>query len=384
MPVWFVSEARFGLSGSGQPAPLEAANVDEAWQPYADQFDDFRLVCRIGDEVTELPPSKLTLVPAPYWSGIRSLIQQAPQVLRFFWNLTSSRGVYILRMPGTVSIIAAFILTMRRKQYFVELVGDIEGVATSHGSLASRAITPIATRFQRLVVRRSSGCRYVTQRFLQDLYPTSRNVTTTGYSDANLSPFRPIADERLRFQGSTSPTLRVLAIGSQETMHKGHDVLIEAVALLPDVHIQVTIIGKGRYHQRLRSGAAALGVSDRIRFIQQLPKAAIAEQLRQTDLFVMPSRSEGLGRAMLEAMATGLPCIGTSVGGLQELLSPESLVPPSDAHALAERLRDFAASPDLRTANGRRNVSFIDDYLQHRDHQQREWLTRLRSAERQS
>ena len=60
----------------------------------------------------------------------------------------------------------------------------------------------------------------------------------------------------------------------------------------------------------------------------------VTEQLDAADVFVLPSRQEGLPRAMIEAMARSLPCVGSDVGGISELI-PDWVVPPNDPQALA-------------------------------------------------
>jgi glycosyltransferase involved in cell wall biosynthesis len=71
--------------------------------------------------------------------------------------------------------------------------------------------------------------------------------------------------------------------------------------------------------------------------------AEVRRHLDGADLFVMPSRQEGLPRAMVEAMARALPCIGSSVGGIPELLPREDMVPPNDPRALARTISDVVS-----------------------------------------
>jgi glycosyltransferase involved in cell wall biosynthesis len=99
-------------------------------------------------------------------------------------------------------------------------------------------------------------------------------------------------------------------------------------------------------------------VKDRITFTGALPAGpAVRGQLDLADLFVMPSRTEGLPRAMVEAMARGLPCIGSSVGGIPELLAQEDLVPPGDADALARKIAEVAGDPHRLAAMSARNLA---------------------------
>ena len=79
-------------------------------------------------------------------------------------------------------------------------------------------------------------------------------------------------------------------------------------------------------------------------------------ELDQADVFVLASRTEGLPSAMIEAMARGLACVGTRVGGIPELLPAEASVPPNDPSALADALARAAADPEHRSAMQHRNL----------------------------
>ena len=122
-------------------------------------------------------------------------------------------------------------------------------------------------------------------------------------------------------------------MGTLEQLYKAPDVLLDAVGqcFRQGLDLELVWIGGGQYQQQLEARAKELGLSPRVRFLGQLPAGdAVRGELDRADLFVLPSRQEGLPRAMLEAMARGLPCIGSTVGGIPELLPAEDLVPPGD------------------------------------------------------
>ena len=98
-------------------------------------------------------------------------------------------------------------------------------------------------------------------------------------------------------------------------------------------------------------------------FLGQLPAgAAIRAQLDQADLFVLPSYQEGLPRAMIEAMARALPCIGSNVGGIPELLSAENMVLPGDVTALANKIREVVTDPQRMEQMSIRNLEKAKEY----------------------
>jgi glycosyltransferase involved in cell wall biosynthesis len=108
-----------------------------------------------------------------------------------------------------------------------------------------------------------------------------------------------------------------------------------------------------------------LGAGDRIQFRGQLTAgAAVRAELDCADVFVLPSFQEGLPRAMVEAMARALPCIGSTVGGIPELLSADALVPPGDSVALAAVIRAVVSDPQRLRRMSCENLETARQYRQ--------------------
>ena len=154
-------------------------------------------------------------------------------------------------------------------------------------------------------------------------------------------------------------------IGSLSQLYKAPDVLIDAVAACTreGLDLRLTIVGDGKERPVLEARARALGLGPRVRFLGQLPAGeAVRAELDRADLFVLPSRQEGLPRAMVEAMARALPCIGSTVGGIPELLPPEDLVPPGDVGTLARKIREVVGDPDRMARMSARNLEKARQY----------------------
>lgn len=116
------------------------------------------------------------------------------------------------------------------------------------------------------------------------------------------------------------------------------------------------LVGTGRQADELRGLARRLGIEDRVHFAGW--RDDVPGILRASDLFVLPSRWEGMPNALLEAMAAGLPVIATDVEGVRELLGPsasEQVVAPSDWVALSQRIVELAGDRERANRLGRAN-----------------------------
>jgi glycosyltransferase involved in cell wall biosynthesis len=141
---------------------------------------------------------------------------------------------------------------------------------------------------------------------------------------------------------------------------KGHAYLLEAVRALQDreVDARVDIAGDGPMGPSLRRKAAELDLADDVRFLGTVPHDELLGRMEagEWDVVVLPSvitesgELEGIPVALIEALARGLPAVGTETGGTPELLGGGAgvLVPPGDAGALADALQRLASEPALR------------------------------------
>ena len=150
-------------------------------------------------------------------------------------------------------------------------------------------------------------------------------------------------------------------VGRQDPV-KDHGALLRAFARLHAAHpdVWLAMVGDGPRHAALRSAARDLLVDDRVAFAGH--RDDVAEVLPAFDVFALPSVTEGMSNALLEAMAAGLPCVATAVGGNPELVEHRRsglLVPAGDVPALAAALGQVLGRPHLArklALAGRRRV----------------------------
>jgi glycosyltransferase involved in cell wall biosynthesis len=135
------------------------------------------------------------------------------------------------------------------------------------------------------------------------------------------------------------------------------DDAIRALALLPQAY-SFLILGTGPDEPALRALASREGVGDRVQFLGHVDHQALPAYLHVADIFVRPSRSEGMGNSFIEAMAAGLPVIATQEGGIADFLfdpkrDPDRLptgraVDPDSPAQIAEAVLQYGSDPDMR------------------------------------
>jgi glycosyltransferase involved in cell wall biosynthesis len=145
----------------------------------------------------------------------------------------------------------------------------------------------------------------------------------------------------------------LLTVGSI-VPRKGYDILVAALAELLDLPWHLTIVGDpsrdAACAARLKSDIARLRLAPRITIADAVPAGKLADFYASADVFVLPSRYEGFGMAYAEAIAYGLPVIGTTAGAIPDTVPDTAgvLIPPDDAPSLAAALRRLIEDGDAR------------------------------------
>jgi glycosyltransferase involved in cell wall biosynthesis len=178
--------------------------------------------------------------------------------------------------------------------------------------------------------------------------PASRiRVVVNGVDTARFAPAANAAP-----RSAPGPTVGVL---TRLDARKGLPYLIQAMAQIRSdlSDARLLIGGDGEDRSALQRQARSLGLTERVEFVGAVSEPATF--YRQLDLFVLPSLDEALGLVLLEAMASGLPVVGTRVGGIPEILEDGAqglLVAPADSRALAGAIRALWSDPLRRSRMG--------------------------------
>ncbi len=393
MRVLLASEARFYRSG-GRIWTGGAEDYD-FWSSYAGAFDRVGVLARVRD--AEPPPQArpaggdgVVFYPLDDYCGPLGYLARLPLLRRSAAGAVDAHTCYLLRAPGAVAYLAWDAVRRRGRRYGAEVLGDPwESLGPASG--LRHPLQPLARVWSRsrlrALCRHAAAVSYVTGS-LRQRYPAGPGPVSV-CSDILLRATAPescLEARRARVHAAAARRRpwRLGFAGSLERLYKAPDVLLEAVARCrrSGLDAELWVAGDGRFRPQLEHLAGRLGLNGTARFLGAVPAGEPLERfLDELDLFVLPSRTEGLPRVLVEAMARGCPAIGSTAGGIPDLLTPHALVAPGEVAPLAAKILECLSNPDRLCAMARHNLWEARHYVWERlAPRRREFLWELRSC----
>lgn len=317
-----------------------------------------RQVAYLLDGLTDSPVENLLVCDRS--AGMPEIIGN-PRVRFYCWSLRGDLDVGLAwRLRQLLCYEQPDILHIHSRRG--ELPAMLAGLAAKVPMIVTRRVDNREPAWQvrwkysrfRQVIAISQGIAEVLHR--QGLPPAKIRVVPSAVDTDVFRPRRDLPAIRKRLQ--IQPGELALAVVAQLIPRKGHSVLFEALARLPslrpDLAWRCFVFGQGPLNIELQRLSSAMEVRDRIHFAGF--QASMAGILPAMDLVVHPAWREGLGVALLESAACGLPIIASRAGGIPEVVRHGStglLVPPGDASYLAAAIARLATDRPLRAAMGK-------------------------------
>ncbi len=338
-----------------------------------------RVVVQLADSLRAAGDEPVLFTMRPGWmteaAAARGLrVEVAPQAegLDPLWVPRFARRLQILG----VQLLHTHEFAMNVYGGSAARVAGVPSLATIHGHAWSteRWHRRMAYRLLRRFDMRLATVSYELRRFLAGRFGLAESAIEMVHNGIRVPPKPPADDPAQRAAARAEAGLPtdgalLLAVGNLYAV-KDHATLVRALARLPDARLAVA--GRGEQEAALRALAAELGVASRVHLLGL--RDDVDRLLAAADLFVHPSRAEGLPMAILEAMAAGRPVVASGVGGIGEaVVEGETglLLPPGEserwAAALATLLRDAAARARLGAAgHARALAAFSETAMTHR------------------
>jgi glycosyltransferase involved in cell wall biosynthesis len=336
------------------------------WDRYLNHFDELTVIGRDGGfasqgengiNIASRDNVKFNLFHNT--NSLKGLLSGRNELKQDIAKLVSDHDVIILR---GISELGAIAYTQSRKQgklIALEMVSCAWDELWNHGSWLAKTYAPYRFLLAKKIAKNANATLYVTQQFLQKRYPTRADIV------AHASNVQITDDAFSQIKISAKKHYKIGLIGTLKNKLKGVDVALEAMRILKNrgvTNASLHILGPGDpkpYQDKInRLGLSSHVHLDGIRESGQ----GVWEWLRGLDLYIQPSFQEGVPRAMIEAMAQGLPAIGSNAGGIPELISDDMIIQKGDANMLADKIETMLNDEQLRSTQSHQNYETAQKY----------------------
>ncbi|OQX78464.1 MAG: hypothetical protein B6D61_05435 [Bacteroidetes bacterium 4484_249] len=371
MDLIFVTNARFSKTSDGKIYGHFTSLTSGSFKHYLKVFDKIRVIARIEESQSNtfgntepINNKNVEILGVPYFLGPYQFLTQKRKIKKKLKDYLNKDAAVICRIPGALGHMAANILSKEKRLYAVEVAGDpIDVFAPGTFKHPFRFFFKYYGYFRlKKGVQNAIAALYVTERALQKRYPVKKGVYSTNASNVIIDQDFIVPKAK---KLTTKNNYSIISVGTLDQMYKGPDVLLKAIKILITRGYNVNLIwlGDGKYKKDMEYLAKKLMIDKHVKFAGIIkPAAKVINYLDNSDLFVLPSRTEGLPRALIEAMARGLPCISTNIGGIPELLSENSLVPINDSKVLARRIEIFLKDLPMTNQLAEENLEKVKNY----------------------
>ncbi|GGF98539.1 glycosyltransferase [Paenibacillus abyssi] len=320
------------------------------WERYLGVFGRMTVACR-GKKVpsdAELQGKTVSSGPnvdflvLPSLSNPVNKLTKKGYVDQLLTDTISRADAVIARMPSEIGAEAIRVARKLGKPYAVEMVACAWDGLWNYGNTQGKLYAPLSLWKSKRIVLRSPFTIYVTEQFLQDRYPCINGHTGSCSNVEIPESAVEVLEKRLariRERAGREP-LHLGLIGSLNGKTKGIDTALRALKRVildfPDTRLYV--LGDGSPDGWMTM-AHRLGIAGQVSFCGVLPSGkAVFDWLDDIDLYIQPSFQEGLPRATIEAMSRGCPVLGSTAGGIPELIGEECLHRPGSDKHLARQI----------------------------------------------
>lgn len=348
------------------------------YQRYLRVFEELRIVNRVIDE-PELKierilvdDPRIDIRPLPIFHGPKQYLTKYFAIGRAMHNAVDGCDAAILRLPSTVAQRLSSQVMKSGMPYAVEIVFDACDGANTSDSLLDKILWRIIDRRMRCICAGADGVSCVTATYLQRRYfSTKSDHFESNYSTLNIDKSFFTSPRKYP---NRNP-LYIAHVDMQIGLHgrKGTDIIIRALGKLKrekGIVVNVNFAGDdwNNNTEQILKYAKKHGIEGQVTCPGFLSRTQLNEFLDKSDLFVLPTKAEGLPRVIIEAIAKGLPTITTPVSGNPELICGEYLVDFYDVDTLAQKIArlatDKAAYEDASKRNFEHSLQYEGSILQ--------------------
>lgn len=363
MKVCFITESKFIKDCNGN-LYTNGSYSDKIWKRYEEEFGDLTVIARMEDNLVDKKEAekKYNFFNNKKYSFVKveNTVKSIVSFFDFRLRIKNKKiieeqikktDILIARVPSNISYIAIKYAKKYNKTYICEMVGCPLDTFWYHG-LKGKVLVPFVWYKARRNLKNADNVIYVTNEFLQRRYPTTGR--SLGCSDVELKEINEgILNKRIKKIEEKNENAKIIlgTLGAIDVKYKGQEYVIKSISKLNKVgyNYEYQLVGGGS-KEKLEKLAQKLGIKESVKFLGSKPHEEVFDWIDSIDIYVQPSRTEGLPRALVEAMSRACPCIGSNVGGIPELLNKKYLFKKGKIKELVNILKFFNKEKQLEQA----------------------------------
>lgn len=371
MRLLYISKYQFVEKEDGMYAL--PAYGDAFWQKYLDVFEGVDVLAEKvkgylnNGTLTKITDERINVIILPENTNPKDFINDKV-IKKILRKYIESASAILIKPTNRKGIQAIEIAKSLNKPYMIELTGDLKLTLKNHKNPLKRLYGPIIHRQTLKVIKDCKYGLYVTEKYLQKIYPIAGKQC--GCTDTFIPDPEPVTlENRLAKINKldTSTNINIGMVSSYHDNRKGIDTAIEALERIKDKRVILHILGLGTEEDREKwyKFADKRDVREQIVFDSSL--SGIEKVLAwndEMDIIILPSRSEGLPRCIVESLSRACPCILSDVCGMPELVNDKWLHKPGDANKLAELLTNMMQNTQNMVEAANENYERAHDFTQ--------------------
>ena len=328
---------------------------------YKQFCDNLVCVCNIDDVETPngslIEDTGVQFIATNKINSIKKMLLDEGKNEKIIEQAIAGVDACIIHVPSRLSSQVIQVAQKLRKPYMVVVVACPWDGLWNY-DWRGKLIAPFSYLKLKREVRKANYALYVTQKFLQRRYPTKGK--SIGCSDVQL--FRnddSVLLNKLERINNISPPNKPIILSTLAAVnvpYKGQEYVIRAIAALKEEELKYEYhLAGGGSQERLIALSESLGIKDQVIFYGSIPHDEVIKILDKTDIYIQPSKQEGLPRALVEAMSRACPAIASNIAGIPELLDDTYLFRKGDVKAIYNLLKSF--TPQLMEVAARQNFN---------------------------
>ena len=265
-----------------------------------------------------------SFIPIPNFKSIKTYFPNRHKAFKIVESAVKDHDLIVARLPSSAGTIAVNIANRMKKPVLVEVVACVFDALWNY-DWRGKLLASYKFIYYRSLIRKAPYAIYVTQAFLQGRYPT--NGKSIGCSDVEIPSldFSKLEKRIEKIRQSQEPFV-LGTIGAFNVNYKGQKDLIKAIGTLKRKGkiFKYRLVGQGD-PSNIKKCAIKYNVEEEVEIIGPLKHDEIFDFLENIDIYIQPSKMEGLPRAFVEAMSRACPCLGSNAGGIPELIENENI-----------------------------------------------------------